>query len=314
MPSITIVAPGKPYDLLIACFVVVATCVLSAVAPSNPINWVLAILSIYFFPGYVITSIVFPGNDLPISRAFFASSKEIKIQMSFLERLVISVITSLIVLSIIGTVLAMSSLLDWQSVTTEILLLTFVCSAIAYRVRSRMSPEKQMSIVIRLSPSYTKFTKWEKVILGFIILAFAIALTVAVIGPNYAPYKDRDAIMELKGVGGDLNTLPRSVKAGNEAALMIAVTNKMNVELSYNLTIGIDNLSSVSAYDRIDWNNTTSLQSGIAFYDEFVLSADQCEEKTFIFSINSPGEYKIIFRLMYGEKVQELWLWVTVME
>jgi uncharacterized membrane protein len=314
VPTITIAAPGKPYDLLIACSTVVVACGLSAVVPGHPINWLLATFSIFFFPGYVITAIIFPRNDLPISRAFSSSSKGMKMRISFLERFAISVVISLIVLSLIGTALAMSNLLDWRTVTTEILLLTFACSAIAYHVRSKIPPDEQLKLVIEVSLPRMKFTKGEKVILIFIILAFATALAVAIIGPGYSPYEGRDAIMELKGVEGDLNELPSSVRVGDVSALIVAITNKMNTEMSYNLTIGIGDLSSITSYDKIDWNNATTLQSGIAYCDEFVLSADQCQKNTFTFSIDTPGEYKIIFRLMYGEKVQELWLWVTVTE
>lgn len=314
MPTITIAAPGKPYDLVIACSTVVATCVLSVVAPGNPVNWLLAMLSIYVFPGYVITSIIFPGNDLPVSRALFSNQKEILIQMSVLERLVISIVISLIVVSLIGTALATASLLDRQSVTTEILLLTFTCSAIAYHMRSKLPPERQMKFVIDFNLSWVKFTRGEKVVLVFVILAFALVVAILTMGPSYHSYEDRDAIIELTGVGGDLNTLPNSITAGSKAALDIAVTNKMNVETSYNLTIGIGNLSSITAYDHIDWNNATTLQPSIAFFDEFSLPANGCIERTFAFSIDSPGEYKITFHLTYGDKVQELWLWVIVIE
>lgn len=314
MPTITIAAPGKPYDLVVACFIVFATSVLSVVAPGNPVNWFLAMLSIYFFPGYVISAIIFPGNDLPVSRALFSNRKEIQTQMSLLERLVLSIVVSLIVVSLIGTVLATFGLLDLQSVTSEILLLTFACSGLAYRMRSKLPPERQMKFVIDFNLSRAKLTRGEKVVLLFIILAFTLVVAMLAIGPGFQPDEDRYTIVELTGVGGDLETLPHSITAGSMAALDIAVTNKMNVEMNYNLTIGIGNLSVVTAYDHIDWNNATILQPGFAFSDEFTLPANGFVERTFAFSINVPGEYKITFRLTYENKVQELWLWIVVAE
>ncbi len=313
MRRLAIVAHGKPYDLVAVCAIVLVGVVLAYAAPGNPITWLFALLSIYFCPGYAITSMLFPGNRVIITGRLLVRKGAMYVPIPFLERVVLSIALSVSAVAIIGVLLTVRvDLLSIASVSVELLLLTVGGSLLALRFRSRLPQEEQFQVALDVDLSLRGLTTAEKGVVVLVVSGFLISAFLAAIGTGGPGDEERFTEFYITGEGGNLTNLPLSVFVGENATVNVTVKNAMGTEIAYNFTIGALNGTSFDVLLPIEWDEVSSVAPGVAYQEQIVIGDGAVYEKTFRFSASSQGSYKLLFIIDYEGKTQELWIWLTV--
>jgi uncharacterized membrane protein len=176
-----------------------------------------------------------------------------------------------------------------------------------------MAPADQLTLTLTIGGERSAFTKGEKIIGVIIVGSLLIAMVVVVNGLSGQGAKEAYTEFYLTGPDGSLSSLPASVLVGENASVSIKITNRMNQEVEYNLTIGIENGSSFDKLAQLTWTGTHGIGNGTGYYDDIRLGNGEAFEQLFTFHITaSSGVYKLSFILNNDGQEKLLWLRLVV--
>jgi uncharacterized membrane protein len=314
MRSITLVGPRRPYDLLLVSAIAVFTVILSQLKVESPVRWVIALFSIYFAPGYAIVSMLFPGKRSLLVGRFLKRQEVRSPHVSLLDRIALSFLFSIVAVAIPGTILSRGLYdLTATSVELEVLIITVGASLMALYFRSRLAPDDNFTLTLTVGRDRAALTIGEKVIAALIVGSLLITVVAVVNGFSGQGTKEAYTEFYLTGPDGTLSSLPASVFTGENVSVNIKVTNRMNLEQSYNLTIGIKNGSDFEELVPLTWTGTHSIGNGTGYYSGIELKNGETFEQQFIFRITaSSGEYRLLFLLNDNGQEKLLWLRLEV--
>lgn len=314
MRKITIVRAGRPYDLAAACLVVLLSVVTSQLGIRSPFLWIVAFFSVYFAPGYALTSLLFPSNKVLLLDSLLIKRQVVARHVTGLERVALSFVLSITVVAISGIVL-LRGLSDFTAVTVgmELLIVTFGASILAYLARSRLPESDQLELSITARDDSLKFSMAEKIMGVLIICAVVVsALTVSgILGEQQGTEKYTEFF--ITGRDDDLSELPSVLNVSENGIITINLVNHEGRETEYNITLGLSNDSSFSNYGAIDWSGNNTLAPGSGYYSIVDLPNGASMRRDFTFSIEIPGEHRLYLEVKNGDKSKELWIWLVIL-
>jgi len=314
MRKITVVAPGRPYDLLGISLILVASVLLSFFKVESPVLWVLAFLSVYFVPGYALVSLIFPSNKVLLLDYLLIKRKMIARNISILERFALSFALSLSIMAISGIILLNFSDFDSVAVWIELLIITMGASVFAIVARSRLPPDDQIRFYLTLGGKSHKFNRAERLVAVLIVIGIVSASALLVNGILYAKQVEPYTEFFITGPEGSLSQLPSVLGVLANGTVLINIVNHEGKSVTYNVTVGLTNDSTFDSYHSLPFNNTTLLSPKEAYSARINLQNEASVDRNFTFSVGQVGDYRLYFRLQGGERVEELWLWLHIQE
>jgi uncharacterized membrane protein len=310
---VVISEPGRPYDLLLICALTGVVVLLSILGVSSNLVSLIAFPCVFFTPGYALVSAMFPGRTGGVG-SLIKAEEGLESEMSLLERVVASVVLSLVVFAIGGIILGWTpGVLNKSTILAEVLVFNLAFSALAIYRRFQLEEGDEFVLAFEIGGHGSgKLNIAEKVILGVV----AVTLIVAVLagagllwqGIGLEPHTE----FYITGPDGSLGTLPQDLAVGANGTVLITFVNHMGGAIDYNLTLGVMDNEAFQNYTHLDLSDGHVLTPGDGFFYETNLIDSSKFSDTLTFSFESAGRYQVMFQLSDGQEVQDLWLWVTV--
>ncbi len=301
---LVLVRPGRPDDLILASSFSVVCGLAALVAPQTPGLWLFSLVSVFFLPGYCVLSIIAPG------KGFLAKGGEPS-AISTLERFVASIVLSIALIAIISTALSWS---DWGLTTTSAVLevsgITVLASIVGYARRSKLPLQEQLAVSISIRNPFKALNRWERTITVLVVLILASSTVIALTAnmSSAEPY----AQLTLTGASGTLSDLPQTAAVNENLTVRVTILNKMNKDLVYNLTVGIEGPQGFTSYRTLDWFSTNTFATGEGFVSNISIANGHSYSANLAFKIPAAGTSELLF-LLNGESVfRDAWLFITV--
>lgn len=305
--------PGRPFDLIAMCLVVVVSVILSQMKVDSPLLWVLAFFSIYFAPGYALMSLLFPGNRVLLLDSLLVKRQTVTRQVTGIERIALSFILSITVVAI-ASVVFMGSLLEITptGVGIEVMAITLGSSILAYYARTRLPPSSQLEYSIVIGNGAGRLSSAEKAIAAVVVVGVVVAGIAAVMGLEAMNKREPYTEFYITGPGGDIARLPSELNVTEEGTILINIVNHEGMPATYNLTLGLSNDSSFGGFSPLRLESKTPLSPEAGHYTLVSLQNGGTAELSFMFFVSSPGEFRLYFQLKNGDSTKELWTWLEI--
>lgn len=305
-----LIGPGRPYDLIIVCVLVVAATLLAFFGTDGPLRWGVAFLAVFFCPGYAMVSALFPGRKALLSQTTIVRREEHLLDIGFLERVVLGVGLSAAIMALVGTILT-RGILDFNEtvVGVETVIITFVSSIIAIVRRSSLPRGDQFAVTTRIKKR-TPYTAAEMGVAVIIIAAIMVLSVVLVNGLNAKATSDPYSEFGVTGADGELSHLP-SVLATNQAGLIkVTVISHSGETQRYQLTLALE--KSPGPGSNFDPSQPVTVSPGSPRSYTFGLGDGEKWESVITFVIPVSGERTLYLVLDDGREVKTLWLPLTI--
>ena len=299
-------------DLLAIWLVVSFAVELSLLGDRSLILAVLAFISTYFASGYAAQAALFPERGVSL----LAYKKEVTSygdRANIMERLALSVVLSLVFVAIGGIGLLWSpwGLTELGSLIL-VLVLTYGWSLFALYRRSKLPAKSHFGLAINIKKSKEPLNAMEKLISVVSVIALILAggMILAGIGQNggIEPYTE----FALLDSDGKLVNLPHNVLPGENWTVRVAVTNHMQEDMLYNLTVGLSPNGSFASYQGLDMSQATPLNPGEGWTVQLILSDREAYSHPLRFSVAAEGSQKVYYHLTGPGTDLALWLWLNV--
>ncbi|MFC1947596.1 DUF1616 domain-containing protein [Chloroflexota bacterium] len=255
--------------------------------PVNPLRIILGIPFVLFLPGYSLIAALYPR----------------KTGISGTERILWSIGLSIAIVPLIGLCLNLiPSGINLIPMAISMTSFISIMSAVAwYRRRNLVEYERfSVSFTLRSPLRWREQTALDRAL--FIGLALAILCAVGVIGYKIANPMPEEKITELYILNAEGNAFdyPDQLKIGEEAKVIIGITNSEHEEMTYRLEVKVDG----------ELNNT---MGGIT------LRHGETKQTEITFSFSNEGDnQKVEFALYRKDEtkpmVTPLHLWIDVVE
>ncbi len=222
----------------------------------------LGFLFVFVLPGYALTAALFPQTGTGATHSSGSYS------VSTLERLVLSVGLSLVVVPLISIGLAMLSIsITLSSVIFSIGAFTLATTLVAAFRTYNTSPQERFSIVAG-SAHYVRTANWNVVQLVFVVMLIlsAAGLTAAIVGSG-----NGDSFSELalhtQDDDGELapGEYPDSLSVNESASLHVEIGNHEHRSVEYTVVVLLE---------EVDSDGTVADRSEL---DRFSVSLDHTE-------------------------------------
>ncbi len=278
----TVRVPNELVPLAVWIALLVTTVVL---LPSSVLRIILGVPFVLFFPGYTLTTVLFPRND----------------RIGGLERVALSFGLSIAVVPLVGLTL---SYLPWgvtvESMLSSTALFVLTASAATWFRRRRLQPEERFAIEFRLSIPGLGGDPLDKAF----SLALAIALTAAIVVVGYVATRDKsgEGFTEFYMLGpeGKAEAYPSQLILGEQGRIVVGIVNHERRDISYQLEVRI--------------NGTRS-----ARIEPVTLAPEEQWQDTVSFTPDEAGDNQKVEILLYGDGetapyLEPLHLWIDVTE
>lgn len=306
-----LVGPGRPYDIVMVCVIVVVAALLPVYWPSSPMAWFFGFAAVFYCPGYAIVSALLPGRMVILSRTFVPNQERTQ-TVTMMERSAVAVGLSATTVALASTIMT-RGLVEFNalSVGLTLIAITFTASAVAVYRRSKLPPGDQFTIAYR-RPGRRPFTGREAVVAAVIIVAImglgVVISTGLMKDASGLPYSE----FEVAGADGRLDHLPSALSVGQVATVQVTAANHLGRAADYTLIVSLSDSMSATPFDPASGPVTLSPGDGRSF--AFTLDDEGVFQGDLSFSINAPGEWTVFLRLVDsgGSEVMTLWLPITV--
>jgi uncharacterized membrane protein len=305
-----LIGPGRPYDLVIICLLVVAALLLSFMGTEGPLRWAIAFLAVFFCPGYALVSALFPGRKALLSQTTIVRREEHLLDIAFMERVVLGVGLSAAIMALAGTILT-RGILDFTEtvVGVECVLITFVATIVAIVRRSSLPRGDQFAVVTRIKKR-TPYTAAEMGVAVIIIAAVMVMSVVAINGLTAKPTSEPYSEFAVTGSDGELSHLP-SVLATSQAGLIkVTVISHMGETQRFQITLALE--ETPSAGTTFDPTRQVSVTTGQPRSYLFDLNDGERWDSVISFVIPVSGTHTLYLVLDDGREVKTLWLPLTI--
>lgn len=195
-----------------------------------------ALFFFIFIPGYAFTAALYPRKE----------------DLTWLGRLVLSVVFSVTIVPFIGVGFNYTPWGIQQTSTTVIILfLTVGSSAVAFKRRSSVPQEARFSITVqkmrtirdKLFPaSQTRVNKILNLVLVLAILTSAMGLTYVLVTPRNG---ERYTELYILGPQGKAYNYPLEFTLGEQKSVVVGVGNREQQDQSYRLVVQMNNSGQV---------------------------------------------------------------------
>lgn len=270
-------------DLLLIDGVSVALILTTVFVPDSPLRIVLGIPFVLFFPGYTLTSTLFPRRQ----------------GLDGVERLALSIGLNLAVLPLIGLVLNYTPLgLRLYPTLLSLFLFTILMSIASSYRRQSVPAEERFPQVITVHVS-----RWRELIKANKIMSVGIVTSVIVTGGLTAHFASTPRLDEcftefyLLGPSGKLADYPTNLTLGESGTGILGILNHEYEEVAYTIVI--------------KWENET-----IDTIKEITLNHEAGWSQNYTFTPEKTGDRMMLEFLLFRDGVDEayrsLHIWITV--
>lgn len=298
---------GNHLDLFLSGAIVTATAVLSLVNASSPLLSILAFISLFFAAGYAVQAAIFPRKIMIRIGSF---------HIKLLERLALSIVLSLLITGLTGTLIAGGLLgmvvfdITKPMVVAINVLVTFLAIEVAVFRRYKIGSE--VALKVKREPVRQPLNKAERGVVFMVAALLIIASAMAVANLQDANHHEPFTEFGMFGSNHLISGLPSTIYAGSNITILVYAKCMTNHPSNYMLTVALARNSSFSSTSAIDWNATNPLFNGSAVQSSFSLSDGMSWQRAFSFSIYDLGKQKVYLLLDDGKETRMLWLWVLV--
>jgi uncharacterized membrane protein len=233
------------------------------------------------------------------------------IDISFLERLTLSVGLAVSIMALSGTLITRGILaLTVLTVGLEAALFTYVFSALAIYRRSRLPMGDQFALITRPRNGKLPTTSAEKVI--SVTIAAALVILVAVTATGLTAHPDINAFSEfaITGADGNMEHLPRVLATNQQGLVKVSVVNHLGTAAHFVLALSLEQNASITS--SFDPGQPVTVTMGGARSTTLDLADGQSWEATIAFLIPVPGERTLFLTLDDGREVKDLWIPLTI--
>jgi uncharacterized membrane protein len=248
------------------------------------IRIVLGLPFVLFFPGYALTAALYPGAE----------------DITGLERLVLSIGLSVIIVPLIGVIL---NYMPWGiNVYPFLISLTIFISIFSYLGwwrRRKLPQEKGFQLCVQITWQWSELSQRHKAVLVSILVALFFLLGTSLyilFTDKYGESFTEFYMVNQKGMAAEY---PKTLKAGDVGQVRAVIVNQEKERTAYRLEVLVGNVL-YEAIAPISLNNLGKW------------------EKNITFKILKPGQVKVRFSLFkIGQETEEpyrrLELWVNVL-
>ena len=193
--------------------------------PSNILRIVLGVPFILFFPGYVLMATLFTR----------------KASMENMQRIALSLGTSIAIVPIIGLIL---NLTPWgitlESVLSSTTAFIVVMSAVAWVRRKQLPKEERFGLELRMSVPGWSGNVWDRALMVLLTISVLGALTA--VGYAVAVPKDEEKFTEFYILGryGEAADYPENVIVGTDIEVTACIINHNTEAVNYRLIITLE--------------------------------------------------------------------------
>jgi uncharacterized membrane protein len=307
-----LVGPKSEIDLMASWLIVSLAVALSLIGDRSSLLAVLAFITTYFIVGYAAQAAFFPERTVSLS----TYRREITLvgdSANIIERLALSVVFSLVLVAL-GGILMLWSPFGFTDLGAllMVLLLTYGFTGLAWYRRSRLPREEQFSLVLNIGRAKTPLNILEKVVSVVIIAAIVVAGVMMVVNMGQSGSIEPYTELSLLDSNGKLVDLPQHVPPGVNWTVQIVVTNHMQRDMLYNLTVGLSVNGSFQSYHELNTSQATSLNTGEGWTSQQFVTKGSEFIHNLQFSISVEGLQKVYFHLKAIGVDQDVWLWLDV--
>jgi uncharacterized membrane protein len=306
---------GKKYPtdliLIIACSVISAIGIF--ISPEgSAIRVILGLPMLIFLPGYALVAALWParkGSKLKDSGFLNLLGGG----LSNLERIILSVGLSIVLVPLFGMVLNYVSTITLGPILFSLLGFTLVCSSIAWYLRNIIPSNARLIISFATSPESVMPTgsfgeKVIAVILAASIISSTGAILYLVVNPaEEGPYTE----FYLLDQNHMLENLPKNLTVNEIGTIYVGIVNHEKVLVNYTLIVSLSNSSVPMAYDNSSVITASASQDIAA---NITLNHDGMFEQEYEFSFPAPGRYRIEWQLLIeGQETNyNVHMWVNI--
>ncbi len=309
---------GKRYPtdlILVMAFSTISALGIFLSGENSILKIVLGIPLLIFLPGYALVSVLWPGRKRKTPGSDdrgFLNIREGGIEN--LERLMLSIGLSIVLVPIIGLILNYVSSISLAPILFSLLTFTIVCSLIAWYLRKSIPASERYHIT---------FTFGQKSILGqgsfaekaftlilaaSVIISMSVLLYMIVNPADSGPYTE----FYLLDQNQMLENLPKNLTVNETASIFIDIVNHENDIVNYTLISTVNNSSPATVYVPvssligISMNHSTTIDISLGHSERF--------EQEYGFQFTEPGRYRIVWELLIDgqETDYQIHLWVNV--
>lgn len=216
----------KAWDELVPLNLLIVLLIVAVIFFPDNILWIIIGLPfLLFFPGYVLTTALFPRRE----------------SIRGVERLALSFGMSIVIVPLIGLILNYT---PWgirsESVLCSMASFIFIMSAIAWVRRKKLPEEERFSVKFRLALPGRGGTAWDKALSAILVLTILGAL--GTVGYVIAAPKEGEKFTEfyILGMEGRTADYPVQLEVGEEGKVVVGIINHEYREVSYRIELRIN--------------------------------------------------------------------------
>lgn len=267
---------------------------------------ILSLPSILFIPGYLLISILWPGNS-------HYSKKQSKTNLKFHERTILAVGLSIAMTSVVGLILGYLKQLNLMVLSFSFLILSIVFFIGAWVARNKLPEDERYNVSLSshlhsLRPSNRTETITVSVLIVIIMLLSSIitySLTRPITGESFSEFYMLDA-------NRTTSNIPNNLSTGQNATITVGIISHESTPMNYTIRFGVQN--STQFLDVPDWAGTYNLSSLDGISRNVTLSSGESFEGRIDFLFGQPGTYKVSCTLLLNDEPSnyEVHFWVHV--
>ena len=188
----------------------------------------LAVICLFFFPGYTVICALFPGKN----------------ELGRMERWVLSFAFSVIMVSLIGFVLNFTPWgLRLLPCLISISTFTIAMSLLVMYRRSKLPPQERYAPFLELElHSFLQLPVLDKVIISMVVLAVLVTAASSLYFITSSKPIERYTEFYILDENGRADSYPRELEAGKEEKLIAGIVNHEQGNVTYYMTIKMQNI------------------------------------------------------------------------
>ncbi|HEX9907351.1 MAG TPA: DUF1616 domain-containing protein [Thermoplasmata archaeon] len=297
----------RPDDLIICMLLALVLVALVYFAPDTYARKVIGIVFVLFLPGYAATAALFPERE----------------QIDGIERVALSFGLSIAIVPLIGLALNFT---PWgirlDPILATVSAFIIAVSVVAWYRRMMLPEDERFAIMIDFEPKFKDMPLVDKLLtigIAVMLVASVAVLAWAVTTPRVG---ERFTMLAILGPDGVASDYPRNLTVDEYARVLLSVRSFEHQTMDYTIVIVLTNETNHNftvPADSIDWSQTHSLTAYEGIAQDFSIDHLDYYNRTFDFSVDSAGEWKLQFLLyIEGDPItpesyyREVHLWLRV--
>ena len=253
----------------------------------------LAVLSVFLVPGYLVVGAIFPSGE----------------GITWTERCALSLGLSVAVTSSLGLMLGLSGLgISFIAVAAVLVGMAFPLWALAFWRRMHLAIENRLSgSIVLKKPDWAGYTGTEKalattLVAGVVctVVASAYLITLPFPGGRFTEFY-------ILGPSGNPSGYPKCLNVSQPGDVLIGLTNHEFGTLDY--SVRIDQVGEQVVYNSTKQSNeTVEVNRTVVSWLNLTLNDGQNRTEPFVFVIQLAGLWKMQFTLFRNRDLSEAYL------